>query len=895
MKRIIFIALALIGVAAAQPTGYTFRNTMESTRGFAPLSLMVPSYGDTAFFSWQTSRRAGTMLLDTTGSNKGAYIWYDGYWHPVGSDAGLVGGNLGTGFRVYSPVSKGNYSLFNGYALLIDSASNANGLTFKIDTSLIRTAGNSYNKAQTDANIAAHTFQRALIGGSTLTQNNTIAGGGFTQLWQNNKRLQYESTDSTSLLQNGNIAISLTQDSIKIRKPMRLDGFMVQRKVLSGSFYYRLYNSLNELVVSRSYNEGSHIHFTFMHDTATSSAFHWNQIWPNGNTYLIGGFRRFLGSVADSALWRLGWYNGSGDMPYENPTREGNIYWNNQMQSIRVNVAAGLAGYRSLVWNNTGRAMDSIWINGSNDSLIYTIRDNNRYALKLPSGGGGGSGVTSVGSGYGLSGGPITTTGTLAVDTATLGPVIRGYSRATTSDHNLKITGVDIATNTAWTSLTDGATVTHAPASTTVNAKWTIGGNRTLAITSPQDGKTYLYKVTQDGTGSRTLTLPGGGSASLDPTAGNTTLLAGLYDAAGPTWTWSSSYATSTGVAQSVITDTLQNYWRLGGNTVGSSKKIGSINGQGFDIVSNNNPFITLPSTSTGNLTFGNGTYPNVPSQYDFRYYNASTASRGLKINDVGNGTSVLLSAHTGNRLLVTTGAGAVTNLEYGTWYNTNDGSTLTAGLSGLWYFSSGVKLGWTSSPTAKLHLPVGTATANTAPLKFTQSSAALLTTPEAGAVEALTDKLYYTINTGTARKEVTLNDAALTPGTMPVATTNGRLTDGIIISSGKGTATVSGFANVSSVTGNVIRWTRTDKVVDVTVSFVVTATASATSTSVNIDLPIASTAVVNSSTLGGNGSEVGGNNGKVLGILSNKAQLTYTSSTTSPIEVICHFKYDMP
>lgn len=55
------------------------------------------------------------------------------------------------------------------------------------------------------------------------------------------------------------------------------------------------------------------------------------------------------------------------------------------------------------------------------------------------------------------------------------------------------------------------------------------------------------------------------------------------------------------------------------------------------------------------------------------------------------------------------------------------------------------------ASPTAILHLKAGTATANTAPLKF--SSGTLLTTAEAGAVEFLTDAYYGTITTGAARK----------------------------------------------------------------------------------------------------------------------------------------------
>src|SRR6185369_3353684 len=52
-----------------------------------------------------------------------------------------------------------------------------------------------------------------------------------------------------------------------------------------------------------------------------------------------------------------------------------------------------------------------------------------------------------------------------------------------------------------------------------------------------------------------------------------------------------------------------------------------------------------------------------------------------------------------------------------------------------------------------------GTATAGTAPLKFT--SGTLLTAAEAGAMEFNTDTLYFTITTGTVRKKVAIYDDA--------------------------------------------------------------------------------------------------------------------------------------
>jgi hypothetical protein len=82
------------------------------------------------------------------------------------------------------------------------------------------------------------------------------------------------------------------------------------------------------------------------------------------------------------------------------------------------------------------------------------------------------------------------------------------------------------------------------------------------------------------------------------------------------------------------------------------------------------------------------------------------------------------------------------------------------------------------ATPSALLHFKAGTSAATTAPLKFT--SGTLLGTPEAGAVEFLTDDFYATITAGAARKSFVLTDGTnLTSGRIPAATTNGRLIDG--------------------------------------------------------------------------------------------------------------------
>lgn len=74
------------------------------------------------------------------------------------------------------------------------------------------------------------------------------------------------------------------------------------------------------------------------------------------------------------------------------------------------------------------------------------------------------------------------------------------------------------------------------------------------------------------------------------------------------------------------------------------------------------------------------------------------------------------------------------------------------------------------------LALQAGSAVAGTAPLKL--ASGPLLTVPEVGAVEFLTDQPHMTITTGAARKPIVLADAALTSGRIPFTANNGRLAD---------------------------------------------------------------------------------------------------------------------
>ncbi len=253
----------------------------------------------------------------------------------------------------------------------------------------------------------------------------------------------------------------------------------------------------------------------------------------------------------------------------------------------------------------------------------------------------------------------------------------------------------------------------------------------------------------------------------------------------------------------------------------------------------------TVESVNGVSRVFGQNTSSGTAAQTIFEVANNSSNSVQIGMTSSGFTTSGLLTAgmgyvqcNTGALLLRTLGAN---DMIFGVNTTLEAMRVKSTGLVGL-----GV-----SSPSGILHIKAGTATASTAPLKFT--SGTLLTTAEAGAVEFLTDKYYGTITTGAARKEFTLNDAALTSGKVPVATTNGRLTDGLTISSGTYTPTLTNVTNVTASTAYECQYLRVGNTVTVSGKVDIDVTLGAAS-ELGMTLPIAS-AMTAEENLGGTAS----------------------------------------
>lgn len=135
-----------------------------------------------------------------------------------------------------------------------------------------------------------------------------------------------------------------------------------------------------------------------------------------------------------------------------------------------------------------------------------------------------------------------------------------------------------------------------------------------------------------------------------------------------------------------------------------------------------------------------------------------------------------------------------------------------------------------------KITVRAGTATAGTAPLKFT--SGTLLSTPEAGAVEFNTDSLYFTITTGTVRKKVAIyDDSSGATGDVYYRDSSGNFVRLAAGSNGKTLRVSSGLPAWSDAT-----FTTSTKTSNYTLSSTDTVIfADATSGNVTITLPTAS------------------------------------------------------
>jgi len=182
----------------------------------------------------------------------------------------------------------------------------------------------------------------------------------------------------------------------------------------------------------------------------------------------------------------------------------------------------------------------------------------------------------------------------------------------------------------------------------------------------------------------------------------------------------------------------------------GDNLEFGTITDNSIKFITNNDEKVRIQND--GNVGIGT-TAPNQKLHVNGATYILGGSGSGLAISTAGDFVNYDLDVSGSVRMA---SAGNI-NFNQGSGSATFSGQVNFPG-SGVWKTTGNVGIG-TTTPTGVLHLKAGTASANTAPLKFTPG--VLNTTPVVGCMEFIdngtTGHLYITLNIGgvATRKEI--------------------------------------------------------------------------------------------------------------------------------------------
>lgn len=235
---------------------------------------------------------------------------------------------------------------------------------------------------------------------------------------------------------------------------------------------------------------------------------------------------------------------------------------------------------------------------------------------------------------------------------------------------------------------------------------------------------------------------------------------------------------------------------------------------------------------TTGNVTsaWNNTAFINGTSQFgttgsvngDMAVANKFTLNQGTG----GSANMLVTASGTGGSSIIDIGNTGASGVTYrfrvgGNTSNGGGGSGVNEGNLGIYETvankiaihimktSTNIGIHGLTGATSYFNIPAGTATAGTSPIKLT--SGTLMTTPEVGAIEFLTDGLYYTQTTGAVRQQIAyLNSPTFitpnlgTPSALVLTNATGLPSSikagTITLVAGVGTATVTGITTTSRI-----------------------------------------------------------------------------------------------
>jgi hypothetical protein len=779
MKKILSLIISLWCIAASAqvtPTGYLFRNTNERVRLGKFDGLHLPAYGTTGFVSGQYLG-AGAIRLDTTGSDKGVYVWYDGVWNSVSAGA-LFGSTDVTATAQREFDLDGNNFIYTGNGQFI------------------------LNNTFTSPNA------KFKLVGDNSTQH-LASFGDSTQDWT------FDGSGSFAIRKKHNVAIaagaSQPENTFLVVRQMDLDSGVNLNGFYAGSRFLHEYRIRGSAKLRSEGNDFAMAAVAQLQIRKAEGFSGYSTIGTQSDNSIIQavpaleGLLQMRGSTSSANGMRAtGWWSAvAADLVKTANDTINNVamFMTMGLNTGKVNRMVDYYAYLSGVSSNdTGYAFFAPFKSQRNLFQNITVgSDEDGEAagrLNHPS-----AMVDFKSTTKGFLPMVMTTTQRDAIPSPATGLLIAN------SDSSGKL---DYYNGSAWVGL--GASTGSVGGSSTWNGitdptgvqSLTFGNGEYTEWTNQNDAEVFIGAVNNSLTSGTFLrgTTSSMTSGNIFQASSTSTALASgneLLDLA-MSGTNGTSGITATGARISVT------------NTGTTSTNIGLA--------------VTASGASTNYAIDATGTV-RTSTSFDMPSSTSDGLRRAGTVILYDNGSTGRWSPGGGNGQLFTSGSTGIFSV-----FNSGGSNSVVMDGTGIVYRSSsplqiqttgnvGIGSGVGTSATARLHISAGTATASTAPLKFT--SGTNLTAAEAGAVEWDGTNLFITQTSGPTRKTIAYT------------------TDIPTNASGTFTSTITNGTNVTSSTFVSASYIRSGNTVQAIVQVQITATVNSSVTTFDLSLPVAS------------------------------------------------------